>query len=83
MSSNTRQFLAFVVFLVVWSLLANLALGARIHPIAVFAVWIIGFVWGVAFIADGKRTADYLTKRWLQMMVGVVLIGGFISLLLS
>lgn len=83
MSSNNRQLLAFVVFLVVWSLLANLALGMHIHPIAVFAVWIIGFVWGAAYIADGKRTADYLTKRWLQMMIGVVLIGGVVGLLLS
>jgi hypothetical protein len=83
MSANTRQLLAFFVFICVWSLLANAALGLHIQPLAVFAVWIVGFVWGSAYIAAGKRAADLLTKRWLQLMVGVVVVGGTIGLLLS
>ncbi len=77
------DFIKFIAFAALWSAGAGLMLGTSIHPVAIFGVWLIGFVWGAAFIADGKRSADYLTKRWLQMMIGVVLIGGAIGLLLS
>lgn len=77
------DFLKFIAFAMLWSAGAGLMLGTGVQPVAIFVVWLIGFVWGAAYIADGNRSADYLTKRWLQMMIGVVLIGGFIGLLLS
>lgn len=78
-----KQFPAFIAFIIGWSLLANLAGRMHIHPIAVFAVWLIGFVWGCAYIMAGKYAADHLTKRWLQLMIGVVLVGGLLGLALS
>jgi hypothetical protein len=78
-----KDFLQFITFAALWSAGAGLLLETGIHPLAIFAVWLIGFVWGAAYIADGKRSADHLTKRWLQMMIGVVLIGGVVGLLLS
>lgn len=83
MSANTRQLLAFIVFICVWSLIGNAALAAKIHPVAVAVVWLVGFVWGVGFIVAGKADADLLTKRWLQMLVGVVAFGSVMALFLS
>lgn len=83
MSANTRQLLAFVVFICVWSLLGSAALGMPVHPVAVFIPWLVGFVWGVGYVASGPLDADLLLKRWLQMTVGLVAIGGVISLLFA
>ena len=83
MSSNTWQLLAFVFFFSVWSLLAYVAVGLKIQPLAVFAVWLIGFVWGVGYIAAGKIDADLLLKRWVQMTIATALVGGVIALFLS
>ncbi|KRB22670.1 hypothetical protein [Mesorhizobium sp. Root172] len=83
MSSNNRQLLAFVTFISAWSLMAGGALGLKIHPIAVFAVWLAGFVWGAGYIASGKSDADLLLKRWFQMIIGVAAIGGAVALFLS
>lgn len=77
-----NQLLAFLIFAAGWSFACSLFLGA-VHPLAVFAIWLIGFVWGVGYIAAGKASADLLTKRWLQMMVGIAVIGGVGALLLS
>lgn len=73
----------FIAFVVLWTAGAGLMLKTGLHPIAIFLVWLIGFVWGSAYIAAGRYAADLLTKRWLQMMVGVVVVGGAIGLLLS
>ena len=77
-----NQAVAFISFVAGWSFVCSLCLGA-IHPVAVFLVWLIGFVWGVGYIAAGKPQADLLTKRWLQMMAGTALIGGAVALFLS
>ncbi|MER9176666.1 hypothetical protein NKH72_24195 [Mesorhizobium sp. M0955] len=83
MSANTRQLVFFVSFAAVWSLAAGMMLDGRVHPLAVFFVWIVGFVWGVGYIAAGKMDADLLLKRWLQMMAGAICIGWVGSLLFS
>jgi threonine/homoserine/homoserine lactone efflux protein len=78
-----KEFPAFIAFIVGWSLLANAAGHMHVNPIAVFAGWLVGFVWGCAYIMAGKLAADHLTKRWLQLMIGVVLVGGLVGLALS
>lgn len=83
MTASTRQFLAFITFTLGWSFLASLAMGAHIHPVAVFVVWIVGFVWGVAYIIGGQADADLLLKRWLQLMGATVLAGAMIAAFLS
>lgn len=83
MTANTRQFLAFITFALSWSFIASLALSLHIHPVAIFAVWIIGFVWGVAYIISGEADADLLLKRWLQLMGATVLAGAMIAAFLS
>lgn len=82
MSGSTEQFLAFITFAAGWSFICGLLLGTA-HPIAVFIVWIVGFVWGVGYIAAGKAAADLLTKRWLQMLIGIAVVGGAGALFLS
>jgi hypothetical protein len=67
------QFAAFASFAVAWSFAASL-LGGSVNPIALFAVWLVGFLWGTGYIAAGIREADLLLKRWLQMMAGVVVL---------
>lgn len=78
-----NQIVAFISFASVWSFACSLLLNSSIHPVAVFIVWIIGFVWGVGYIIAGKIDADLLLKRWLQMMAGAMLIGFVGSFLLS
>jgi hypothetical protein len=68
-SDTARQFLAFIVFALAWSAAAGLLLETKlVNPYAIFAVWTVGFVWGVGYIAAGNREADYLLKIWLGMM---------------
>lgn len=74
MASRARQFLFFVSFACGWSLLLSLAID-RINVAAVFAVWLVGIIWGCGYIAAGKREADLMLRRWLQMMVGIAIIG--------
>jgi hypothetical protein len=68
-----NQFVAFGTFAIGWSIAASLLIGS-VNPIALFAVWLIGFLWGVGYIAAGIREADLLLKRWLQMMIGVAVL---------
>jgi hypothetical protein len=78
-----NQTAAFISFAAGWSLLCGLLLSSPIHPIAIFAVWLVGFVWGVGYISAGKTLADLLTKRWLQMMLALAIFGGAVALFLS
>lgn len=72
-----RQFLTFVVVTGLWAIVARIILGLDIaHPVAVGAVWLVGFVWMTGYIADGTRSADLLTKRWLQMLAGMTVLAG-------
>lgn len=68
-----NQFIAFGTFTIGWSIAACLLIGS-VNPIALFAVWLLGFIWGTGYIAAGIREADLLLKRWLQMMVGVAVL---------
>lgn len=69
MRETTKEFLTFIIFMLVWTGAAGLLLEAKfVSPIAIFVVWIVGFVWGVGYIASGKTDADRLTKVWLGMM---------------
>ncbi|MBZ9873070.1 hypothetical protein LB542_19675 [Mesorhizobium sp. BR1-1-9] len=72
-SAPLNQFLAFISFAAGWSIAAGLLIGA-VNPIALFAVWLVGFLWGSGYIAGGLREADLLLKRWLQMMAGVAVL---------
>lgn len=80
MTYHAREFLTFILFTVFWAAFANLFLLVA-HPVAAFAVWAIGYVWGTAYIINGKIEADLLTKRWLQMLacLGVVALLVFIG----
>ena len=82
-SRPLNQTVAFISFVAGWSFACSLLLNSSIHPIAVFIVWIVGFVWGVGYIVAGKIDADLLLKRWLQMMTGAIVIGFVGSFLLS
>ncbi|MBZ9807704.1 hypothetical protein [Mesorhizobium sp. ESP-6-2] len=77
-----NQFVAFITFAAGWSLACRLLIGS-VNPIALFAVWLVGFVWGVGYIAGGLREADLLLKRWLQMMAGTLAIALIGAKLLS
>ena len=68
-----NQFVAFGSFAISWSIAACLLISS-VNPIALFAVWLLGFLWGAGYIAAGIREADLLLKRWLQMMVGVAVL---------
>jgi hypothetical protein len=65
-----RDAIAFVIFAVLWTLVGRLALMAGIQPVALAAVWLFGFVWGVGYILDGIRSADRLTLAWLGTIGG-------------
>lgn len=78
-----KDFLSFIAFVLLWSAGAGLMLRTGVHPLAIFAVWTVGFIWGVAYILAGKRSADLLLKRWFQLMIGVAVFGGALGLLLS
>ncbi|RWL14892.1 MAG: hypothetical protein EOR57_31595 [Mesorhizobium sp.] len=81
-SENTRQFVYFIAFAVLWSALAGLLMKTALDPLAIFMVWIVGFVWGVGYIASGKRSADILLKTWLGTIGAAILAGSIIFLLL-
>lgn len=68
-----NQFVAFGTFAIGWSIAAGLLVGS-INSVALFAVWLLGFLWGTGYIAAGIREADLLLKRWLQMMAGVAVL---------
>jgi hypothetical protein len=48
-----NQTAAFISFAAGWSVVCSLLLGS-VHPIALFAVWLVGFVWGVGYISAGN-----------------------------
>jgi len=79
-----RQFIAFLVVTMAWAALCRLILELdAVQPIAIGAVWLVGFVWLTGYIAAGRNSADLLTKRWLQMLAGIGVVAGFIVLALS
>lgn len=75
------MFLMFLLFVVSGGAVAAALGSLGVHPVAVFLAWLVSFVWGVAYIIEDAHTADLLTKRWLQMMAAVVVLGGGLSLI--
>lgn len=71
MTDNTRDFLKFISFAGVWSLGARLVLEAGVHPLIIFGVWAVGFVWGVTAIISGVSLANYFVAVWLAPFVAV------------
>lgn len=79
-----KDALQFLVVAVIWSLAGTAVLSTGlVHPIAVFAVWLIGFVWMAGYIGSGVRAADYLTRAWLWSMVGIVGLGFVLAQVVS
>ncbi len=54
-----------------------------VHPVALFVVWLVGFVWMTGYIITDSRGADLLTKRWAQMLLGIFAIAAIIVLLVE
>jgi hypothetical protein len=72
-------FTRFLVFVLIWTFLAGAMLRTPIHPLAIFAVWSVGFLWGTGYIIDGKGGGDALTiytvGYWLALaVVGLVFV---------
>lgn len=77
-------FVQFLIATVVWGTLAALILHLRIvHPIAVFIVWIVGFVWITGYIASGPRDADQLLKSWLGTLLVISALGALFALFVA
>lgn len=67
-----------------WAAICRLILELdTVQPMAIGAVWLIGFVWMTGYIAAGRNSADLLAKRWLQMLAVIGIVAGFIVLALS
>ena len=74
----------FLIATVIWSLVgADVLKTGQVHPIALFAIWLIGFVWMAGYIGSGVRVADHLTRVWLWTMVAIVAVGIVIAAILS
>lgn len=77
-------FASFAITVCLWSTFcAWLLAQTAVAPVAIFAVWLFGFVWTTGYIIAGKAHADHLTKRWLQLLAGLAIMGGSIYLFLS
>lgn len=46
-----------------------------IHPLAIFAVWVVGFLWGVGYIIDGQRGGDALTIYTVGYWIALAVVG--------
>ena len=72
-----KQFATFIAATLLWAGIARLILETdTVHPIAIGIVWLVGFVWITSYIAAGPDDADHLTKVWLGMLAGIVVLGG-------
>ena len=79
-----KQFAAFVLAAFVWTAAAGLLLHVeRVQPLAIFVVWLIGFVWIAGYFGSGQRDADHLVKVWLGMLAGFVVFAGIGVAILS
>lgn len=67
--------LQFLAAAVVWALVGRAILETGlVHPVALFAVWLIGFVWIAGHMSAGTRAADHLVKTWLGTMAALTVI---------
>lgn len=68
-----------------WTALAGFVVSTKaVHPGAIFAVWIIGFVWFSGWSAsDRPKDGDNLVIYWLGMMTAIGVLGTVIAVLVS
>lgn len=75
-------FAKFIVFIAIWTGAAGLLIGT-FHPLAIFFVWIVGFLWGTGYIIGGTRDGDALVSfvggYWIGLALICVLIVAAIS----
>jgi hypothetical protein len=73
-----------MAFTAVWAVGGSMLLSLKaVNPLVLFAVWLIGYVWGAAYIATNGRMADRLVKVWLGTLAGVAIAGVAGMILLS
>lgn len=68
-------FARFLAFVLIWTALAGAMLRAPIHPLAIFAVWSVGFLWGTGYIIDGKGGGDALTVYTVGYWIALAVVG--------
>lgn len=68
-------FARFLAFVLIWTFLAGMMLRTPIHPLAIFAVWVVGFLWGVGYIIDGQRGGDALTIYTVGYWIALAVVG--------
>lgn len=76
-------FARFMVFTLAWSAFAGAVLKTPVHPLAIFIVWAVGFLWGTGYIIDGQKGGDALTVytvgQWAALAVVAVVVVAAIS----
>ncbi|WP_159585911.1 hypothetical protein [Chelativorans xinjiangense] len=78
------RWLKFMGAAVGWSLICRAILElAPVHPIAVFFVWVVGFLWLTGWIAAGPKDADDLVKYCLATLALIALGGSVLFLLIA
>ena len=81
--SAPLTFVRFMTFALVWSALASAMLKTPVHPLAIFAVWAVGFLWGTGYIIDGPKGGDalalYTVGQWAALAVIAVVVVAAIS----
>jgi hypothetical protein len=74
--------LRFFLFICCWAVAGYIALELNLaHPMAIAAVWLVGFVWLTGWLAAGPKAADALVANWLGMLAGLAALGGMFALL--
>jgi len=77
-------FAKFLTFTLLWTAAAGLLMRTPIHPLAIFFVWIFGFLWGTGYIIGGKADGDalvtYVGGYWAALaLVAIVALGLILS----
>lgn len=73
--SAPLTFVRFLAFSLGWSALAGAMLKTPVHPLAIFAVWAVGFLWGTGYIIDGQKGGDALTIYTVGYWVALTVAG--------
>lgn len=68
-------FVRFLAFSLGWSALAGAMLKTPVHPLAIFAVWAVGFLWGTGYIIDGQKGGDALVLYTVGYWVALAVVG--------
>jgi hypothetical protein len=73
--SAPLTFARFLAFSLGWSALAGAMLKTPVHPLAIFAVWAVGFLWGTGYIIDGQKGGDALALYTVGYWVALAVVG--------